>query len=265
MIRFPLRACHRPGRLAPWTRRVLLCCMALGGLAPCVVPRAHALEAMDANYVLVGRDVETNAELIKFQISIGQPVHESFWVSYQQRSWWDVGEESRPFRETNFNPAAFYRWRDPASAREVRLGYEHESNGQDDVARIDGITPTRSWDRLFADVTWPLWEWLTLRPKVWYAYGLEDNPALLETYGHGQLGLGLHYRPATVDLWYNGRHGGKRGWQTLDLYLGRSRGWRVHVQWFDGYGESLIDLPGADDTFSPEHRTVWRIGVAITN
>jgi phospholipase A1 len=234
--------------------------MALG--AP---PRAYALEALDTNYVLAGRNVETNAEMITFQISIGQPVYEGFWVSYQQRSWWDVGEESRPFRETNFNPSAFYRWRDTEGAREVRIGYEHESNGQADVARIDGITPTRSWDRLYAEVAWPLSEWLTLRPKVWYAYGLEDNPALLETYGHGQLGLGFHYRPATIDLWYNGRHGGKRGWQTLDLFYGWSWGWRVHVQWFDGYGESLIDLPGKDDSFSPERRTVWRIGVAITS
>ncbi|MCT4641064.1 MAG: phospholipase A [Bacteriovoracaceae bacterium] len=65
-----------------------------------------------------------------------------FSIAYTQKSFWQVYDSanSRPFRETNYNPEGFIRYRFSKSS--LDFGYEHESNGQEDPA-------SRSWDRFF--------------------------------------------------------------------------------------------------------------------
>lgn len=66
----------------------------------------------------------------------------SLYFGYTQKSFWQVydAENSRPFRETNYNPEVFLRFGGPNFIAD--LGYEHESNGQSDPM-------SRSWDRVY--------------------------------------------------------------------------------------------------------------------
>ena len=49
---------------------------------------------------------------------------------YSQKSWWDVGEESLPFAESNYNPELFLDFDGELLGKEVnyQVGAEHESN-----------------------------------------------------------------------------------------------------------------------------------------
>src|SRR5688572_4880795 len=69
------------------------------------------------------------------------------YLAYSQKSFWQWlnGGESSPFRETNYDPEAFYRWipdRKTFNHWGADIGFEHESNGQP-------FPNSRSWNRIY--------------------------------------------------------------------------------------------------------------------
>ena len=189
----------------------------------------------------------------KFQISFKTKALENLfgdngdvWMAYTQSSRWQVynGDNSRPFRETNYEPEVLLVFRNGYRlggwhGRMASIGINHQSNGRSDPF-------SRSWNRVIGTVALDRENWaLTLRPWWRVPDGSEDDNPDIENYmGRGDLTL-VHTRGGH-ELALMARHslrGGEdsRGALQFDWGFPINRTLRGHVQVFDGYGESLID------------------------
>ncbi len=107
------------------------------------------------------------------------------WAAYTQQNQWQVynGDESRPFRETNYMPELFVSFRPDVDLGGgfrwglFNAGYNHQSNGRTD-------TLSRSWDRLFAEFGVER-DSFALSAKFWYR--LPENSDRRRQSGHHRL------------------------------------------------------------------------------
>ena len=190
----------------------------------------------------------------KFQLSFKTKIVETLfgdngdiWGAYTQSSRWQVynSEDSRPFRETNYEPEVMLVFRNNYSiagwrGRMTGISLTHQSNGRSDPL-------SRSWNRAILSVGLDRENWaLTLRP--WYRFKEDahtDNNADIEDYvGRGD--ATLTYSKNGHEFSVMGRHSLRGGDQShgalqLDWGFPINRQLRGHMQVFDGYGESLID------------------------
>lgn len=240
-------------------------------------PDEAALSVNEPTYFVLGSRGGANA---RFQLSfkyrlvepdgfVGQtlPFLRNLHFGYTQTSVWDLGAESKPFRDTSYRPSLFWQWKlgpdpmlsDGAQPMRLRAGYEHESNGKDG-------TSSRSIDMLFVQ---PAWRWqyndgraLVLAPKVYGYLDKTDNPDIQRYRGYADwivrygkedgwmLGAQLRrgtagYGNAQLDLSYPLR----------DAMFARTGGF-LHFQLFSGYGETLLD-------YNQHRQTQIRIGFSI--
>lgn len=177
------------------------------------------------------------------------PVVRGLYFGFTQTSLWDLASDSKPFRDSSFRPSLFYRWMlsDPEDGGWVALsgGYEHESNGK-------GGVDSRSIDTLFlrAEARYYFADGRTyfgVAPKVWTYLDKEDNPDIASYRGYGELGARLG-RDDGLMLTTLLRRGtaDKMGAQVDLSYPLRQSvfsgvGAFLHLQYFTGYGETLID------------------------
>lgn len=192
------------------------------------------------------------------------PVARGLYFGFTQTSLWDLSSDSKPFRDTSFRPSLFYQWRahDPASGGSLAFagGYEHESNGR-------GGEDSRSIDTLFlrAEGRYYLADgrtYLGVAPKFWVYLDKEDNPDIQRYRGYAELGL----RAGSDDgLMLSGllrRGTAGKGSVQLDLSYPIRRsifsgvGAFLHLQYFKGYGETLLD-------YDERHGSRFRIGLSI--
>ncbi|MEX1082008.1 MAG: phospholipase A [Halofilum sp. (in: g-proteobacteria)] len=237
---------------------------------PISVDLPGRLELHRPNYVMPltwtdesegSEDVELN-----FQISLRHQVGDTpFYLAYTQESYlrWLDEENSRPFREINYSPEAWYRFRPgrlPMDWLGLDVGWEHESNG-------GAVGESRSWDRVYLRPWYEQGHWRG-HLKLWYRIpedekdGSEDptgddNPEILDYYGHHELRLEYLFT------------GGSRLSMTTRYAFSENRGalqlqyaWPTptresyfFTQLFTGYGESL-------ETFK-SNRTRIGIGFAL--
>lgn len=198
-----------------------------------------------------GESTSQQAE-VKFQISIKMPLfHEladlpiSGYVAYTQVSFWQAynTSESSPFRETNYEPEAFLVWDTDQELllgwrlKSAHLGFTHQSNGRTEPT-------SRSWNRLNTALVFDK-ENLVVEINPWYRFedSDDDNPDLLDYYGHGQVVFAYKYDENVYSLISrnNIESGFSKGsinasW-SFPLY-GKVKG---YVQVFSGYGNSLIE------------------------
>ena len=201
----------------------------------------------------------------KFQLSFKTKAVENLfgdngdvWMGYTQSSRWQAysAEESRPFRESNYEPEVLLvvlnsyslgGWR----GRMLAAGINHQSNGRDDPL-------SRSWNRVMVNVGLDRDNWaLMLRPWWRIADSEDENPGIENYIGRGDATL-IHQRNGH-EFALMARHslrGGdhSRGAVQFDWGFPVNDTLRGHVQVFDGYGESLVD----DD-----HRT-WSVGLGVS-
>lgn len=223
------------------------------GIIPDLGFRAHK-----SNYVLPftwTNPVEDRlTHEIKFQFSLRQQIvafeHFRLFYAYSQKSFFQVydSKNSRPFRESNYNPELFVR--SPNFVIQdwgkwyFDFGYEHESNGM-------RVPASRSWDRLIVRVNIQHGPY-TILYKNWYRYDEpekkdptdphgDDNPDLEKFYGHEEVTLAMDWRhyhfSATGRYSFRHHKGGIEANMTFPAF-GKIRGL---IQYWDGYGESLID------------------------
>lgn len=191
----------------------------------------------------------------KYQISFKFPVLQkafgsdgTVYAGYTQRSFWQMynTQASRPFRETNYEPEVWYQypidfdflgWR----LTDVRAGLDHQSNGR-------GQAYSRSWNRVMGGLDFEKGPYVVeLRPwwRIKEDPKNDDNPDITHYLGNFELGvgrnIGSHFLGVTLRNNLETRH--NRGTVQMDwtFPLFRSRVMRGYVQWFNGYGESLID------------------------
>ncbi len=192
------------------------------------------------------------------------PVARGLYFGFTQTSLWDLQSDSKPFRDSSFRPSLFYRWMlsDPQDRGSLALsgGYEHESNGREGEV-------SRSIDTLFlrAELRYMLPDGRTyvgVAPKWWSYLDKSDNPDIARFRGYGELGLRLG-RDDGLMLSSLVRRGtaGKIGTQ-LDLSYPLRRsvfsgvGAFAHLQYFRGYGETLLD-------YDERQGSQFRIGVSL--
>jgi phospholipase A1 len=203
-----------------------------------------------------------DAEL-KFQLSFKQHIGRNFFLAYTQKSFWRVldRDDSRPFRETNHNPEAFFRLPQhsaPWGSWGGDIGYEHESNGAREPE-------SRSWDRIYIA---PFVEYRRLRTelKLWKRISEEvkedpldpagdENPDIGEFYGYGELRLSyetLRRHRGSVMLRWN--FATDKGGLQLDYsFPTGTENLFLFAQLWTGHGESLIDY----------NRSLTRYGVGL--
>ena len=206
------------------------------------------------------------AELqLSFKIKAMEGVfgHDNFdlWFGYTITSFWQAYNDtiSSPFRETNYEPEAILTYRTDYEiagfrGRFINLGLVHQSNG-----RGEGLS--RSWNRVYAQFGFER-DNLALLVRPWYRFpesaDEDDNPDIEDYLGYGD--LQVVYRKGrnaySLLLRNNFKGSDNRGALKLNwsfpLY-GRLKG---YVQYFNGYGESLIDYNHSQQSFG--------IGVSLT-
>ena len=204
------------------------------------------------SYVSNAKDGRKKSET-KFQLSVKKPIahnllglNESLYFGYTQTSWWQLYAPSSPFRETNYKPEVFmmipYGKKDHTALKALKLGFLHESNGQD--------TPkSRSWNRLYAESYFQV-DNLFINPRVWYRIpeneGEDDNPDLEDYLGYGDLNFILPYKSHNFKLLLRNNlkfNGENKGFTELSwtFPLMNSKNSFGYLQLSNGYGDSLID------------------------
>jgi phospholipase A1 len=239
----------------------------------------YALTAYKQNYILpVTYNSEPNQQHelldpveIKFQISLKVTLLENLFntnselaVAYTQQNFWQAynNKISSPFRETNYEPEVFWGLHTNNNILGMQLryfmfGFVHQSNGRSQLL-------SRSWNRLYLNFIFRKGNfYLSLKP--WYripedpktnpsdASG-DDNPDILDYMGHGEVKAFYRHNKHEVSIMLrNNLTSDNKGAVQIDWAYPAGNKLKWYVQYFNGYGESLIDY---------NHR-VNKIGVGI--
>lgn len=222
------------------------------------------------NTVEENQDQNLKSMEAKFQLSLKTKAVENLfgdngdvWLGYTQSSRWQVynEDESRPFRETNYEPEASLVFRTNYELlgfnwRMLGVTFNHQSNGRSDLL-------SRSWNRIMLNLGFERDNFaLMLRP--WYRLEEDakddNNPDIKDYVGRGDLTAFYRYNEHDFSLML--RHSLKGGDDShgavqFDWSFPISGKLRGTVQLFDGYGESLIDY---------NHRATYvGVGVSLMN
>jgi phospholipase A1 len=207
---------------------------------------------------------------LKFQISFktmalknifGNRIGGDIWIAYTQTSRWQVYNkaQSRPFRETNYEPEVMLLVPTPYKIFGINgvfagIGYNHQSNGSSNPL-------SRSWHRIIMQFGWEknnlsivLRPWWRLHEKP----ELDNNPGIENYIGRGDLMVA--YEKGRHDISLIGRHSMRfdddnRGSLQMDYAFRIYDYLKLHLQVFHGYGESLIDYN--------HKQTIVGIGVSL--
>jgi len=206
----------------------------------------------------------------KFQLSLKAKVMQGvfgdqgdLWFGYTQDSHWQVynAANSRPFRETNYEPDASLIFGTNyqllgMNGRLVGLTLDHQSNGR-------ALPLSRSWNRVMLDLGFERDNWVVmLRP--WYRIpenkADDDNPDITDYIGRGDVTITRKWygHEFTLMLRHSLKSGDKsHGAAQFDWSFPLDGNLRGFLQLFDGYGESLIDY---------NHRAGYAgLGVSLLN
>lgn len=207
----------------------------------------------------------------KYQISVKMPIYitdsqdQGLFFGFTAMSFWQIynNDISKPFRETNYEPEIFYNWQSDINLlgykfNAFQLGINHQSNGQNQLR-------SRSWNRLFGSLLFSDDDSFYYL-KTWYRIKEDkkespldptgdDNPDITHYLGHFELGFGKELGKFTVlsILRNNLKFSDNKGSLELNLSYPISNRYEVLLQYFTGYGDSLIDY----------NRYQQRIGLGI--
>jgi phospholipase A1 len=204
---------------------------------------------------ITGREVKLNETEVKFQISFKFMLWEQlfkrdidFYFAYTQLAMWQLynSDISSPFRDTNYEPEAFLwfnnDWEIFGFTNRVNLfGFAHQSNG-----RAEPLS--RSWNRVFASFVFERGR-LAFGIKPWIRISEDDedddNPDIEDYLGNFELRSAYKWNRHTFSLkWRNNldfdsnRGAIQLGWSFPLPKTDRVKG---YVQYFNGYGQSLLD------------------------
>ena len=186
----------------------------------------------------------------------------AFFMTYTQVSFWQVynskifgSNASAPFRETDYEPevgldiTTNYHLAG-LTFKKLRFSFIHQSNGQ-------GGNRSRSWNRLAATTGFERGPFLGAL-RAWYRLpenrSSDDNPDITDYLGYGDLLLAYKWRDQTFSMTLrNNLQRNNRGSVKLSYSFPLTKRVKGYVQYFNGYGESLIDY----------NRSISRIGIGI--
>jgi phospholipase A1/A2 len=207
----------------------------------------------------------------KFQLSFKAPISESIlqeqdmlFFGFTIQSYWQMynSDMSSPFRETNYQPEIFYGFINDFDIGDWTnvvniIGFEHQSNGRPQPL-------SRSWNRLYAQFVWENDNWITMF-KPWYRIPEErkteinqpdgdDNPDIDKYMGYFEFTSAYKWDGQTFGIMFrNNLRSNNKGAIKLDWTFPMGKRFKGYAQYFNGYGESLIDY----------NHSLQRIGVGI--
>ncbi|HQF38999.1 MAG TPA: phospholipase A [Opitutaceae bacterium] len=243
--------------------------------APAVFRREFGLSPHEPVYFSIGANGGINA---RFQLSFkfrpigpsddriaGRGFWEDVYMSFTQTSLWDLHSTSKPFTDSSYRPALFFHRYDTGAAflggrLGLAAGFEHESNGK-------AAADSRSINILFArpTVRWGAsdgWQFV-VSPKLYWYLDKEENDDIQRFRGYGDFLFALEH-PRSWKLAATLRAGTSgRGSVLVDatypfakvndfVPLGLVHGY-LHLQFFEGWGESLLH-------YDERAETQFRIG-----
>lgn len=167
------------------------------------------------------------------------------YFAYTQRSWWQAynTDSSSPFRETNYEPELFLSF---DNAWDVlgwtnvrnRVAFNHQSNGRSEPL-------SRSWNRLYLESTFMRGDWaFSIAPhwRVPESENDDDNPDIERYMGYGDVTIARRLGNQELSLlWRGNPSAGNMGTQLDYSWPLFNSGLRAHLQYYYGYGESMID------------------------
>lgn len=207
------------------------------------------------NYVVTGTSfaggkvTKYNSD-VKFQLSLRHRLYKGLlpwktyvFLTYTQKSFWDIYRKSAPFMDNNYNPTIGIG-RNYVFNRRIEwmamLQFEHESNGRDSIQ-------SRSWNRVtLTGIYLPTSQW-TIQAKAWVAMMLsKHNPHLPRYAGIGQLAVTYNdVRERLVCSALMIKRGGwnlNANWQLEVAYkIFRLDNQYFFLQFYNGYGENMLD------------------------
>ncbi|MCL5049815.1 MAG: phospholipase A [Firmicutes bacterium] len=207
---------------------------------------------------------------LKLQFSFKYPLstelfgsRHSLWVAYTQQSFWQAynSDASRPFRETNYEPEVFVTF-DVADAslfgidpKLINLSLNHQSNGRSEPT-------SRSWNRVTAVFVFEH-DNLAFSIRPWWripeSSDEDDNPSIRRYLGYGDLQFVYSWDHFSVDVMLrnNLRTSDNKGALQVGFTFPLWNRFRGYVQYFNGYGESLVDYD--------HHTQSLGVGIILTN
>lgn len=167
------------------------------------------------------------------------------YFAYTQRSWWQAynSEDSAPFRETNFEPEIFVSFDNDMTFwgwtnTQNRVAFNHQSNGR-------SATLSRSWNRIYAETIFQRGDWaFSVAPhwRVPESESEDDNPDIERYMGYGDISLAKRIMDShEASLLVRGNPSAGHMGTQLDYSWPLFGNIRGYVQYYNGYGESLID------------------------
>ena len=200
---------------------------------------------------------DRKADELHFEFSFERPIAydalglgEKISFAYAQNSWWQITQDSAPFRESNYRPELYVSAPVPF-ADELKIGAMHESNGK-------GGEESRSWNRLYAQSMWSAGGF-SITPRAWYAFWLDrTNEDIADYMGYGDLRASYTFGKQRLSaLWRNNLHFDSSNRGAIELNYSFpifNSGFYGYLRYFNGYGESLADYK----------RSVNKIGIGLS-
>ncbi|MBA2935095.1 phospholipase A [Sphingomonas sp. CGMCC 1.13654] len=231
-------------------------------------PLLGNLSTYNPIYAVLGHGTDTDAKLelsFKYQL-LGHPGdghwYSGFHFAYTQRMFWDLGANSAPFRDVNYQPEFLYIYTLPKNEAgdqlNVRGGYLHESNGRDGSA-------SRSYNILYIQPTLdvPIGSWTaSIGPRIFhYIINRDGNEDIARYRGHQALAFSIGQdQGLKLSTWSRLNFSTGKGSVDADLSYPLTHIWHdlplyVVVQGFTGYGEDLLDYN--------RKQTRLRVGIGI--
>jgi len=219
-----------------------------------LLPFTYNFHQEKETYESISPNSDVDDAEAKYQISLkvklwqdilGTPM--DLWFGYTQMSLWQVynTESSSYFRETNYEPEVLLNYRTNTDifglmrSRYVQVGFNHQSNGRSEPL-------SRSWNRIVANFGFER-DVFNAQIKTWLRIpesdDKDDNPDITSYMGYGELWLGTVWKDYHLGLMLrnNLRFDDNRGALQFELSFPLIEHINGYVQYFVGYGESLID------------------------
>jgi len=210
----------------------------------------------------------------KYQVSFKIPLNtgdlltrgDGLYFGMTIKAWWQLysSDISKPFRETNYQPEIFYRaplpWKPFGGNMGYAISFEHQSNGQTQIL-------SRSWNRVVGSIIFEKGDYM-LMFNPWYRIPEnnktdplspkgDDNPDIKDYMGNYEM-YGAYAFNDTNKITVLVR----KNWRTGNGAIELNYTYPLHhkligtIQYFNGYGESMIDYDHKQQKFG--------LGIALT-
>ena len=213
--------------------------------------------------VPINKEVNRSTADVKFQISIRQllfknllPQNHILALTYTQKSFWNIYEQSSPFADNNYNPGLSLSR--PITHNGALIGFssiafEHESNGKDSLDNRSCNYFVLSGLYLFNDL-------LSAQVKVWGGWLADENKDLYSKYrGYGL--MAINYKSQKDKIWCSVVINPRDRFKSFNTQIeinykpNNNSNQYLFMQWYNGYGENLLEYN--------KYTSMIRVGICL--